>query len=141
MSYYYNRKDRIPDYLKCHIVDEFWRPACNAGYIGETEWNLDTRRKECCMLGKNSPIFNHLAESNLFQYILTLHSFPWYGDVILTNQYILEHISITVKNNVRTIGKAKNWAELCFLESLNIKCEKASLKTCIKAKNGLVLFS
>ena len=37
MSYYYNRKDRIPDHLKCHIVDEFWRPACNAGYIGETE--------------------------------------------------------------------------------------------------------
>ena len=37
MSSYYKRKDRIPDYLKCHIVDEFWCPARNAGYIGETD--------------------------------------------------------------------------------------------------------
>ena len=62
MSYCCNEKDRIPDYLKSHVVYEFCCPACNAGYIGKTNRNLGTQTKEHCGLDKNSPIFNHLAE-------------------------------------------------------------------------------
>ena len=85
MSYYCNTKDRIPDYLKSHVVHEFYCPACNVGYIGKTDQNLETRIKEYCGLDKNSPIFNHLGECNFYQYTLTLHSFPCDSDVTLTN--------------------------------------------------------
>ena len=141
MSYYCNTKDRIPDYLKSHVVYEFSCPACNAGYIGKTDRNLGTRIKEHCGLDKNSPVFNHLAECNFYQYTLTLHSFPCDGDVTLTNQDILGHIRTTVTDNMRIIGKSENWAELCFLESLNIKWKKPSLNNGIKATKELALFS
>ena len=65
----------------------------------------------------------------LHQYTLTLHSFPCDGDVAVTNQDILEHIKTTVTNNIRIIGKAENWAQLCFLESFNIKWKKPPLIT------------
>ena len=56
MSYYCNAKDRIPDYLKSHVVYEFSCPACNAGYIGKTDRNLGTWIKEHCGLDKNTNI-------------------------------------------------------------------------------------
>ena len=140
MSYYCNTKDRIPDYLKSHVVYEFCCPACNAGCIGKADQNIGTWIKEHCGLGKNSPIFN-LAECNFYQCTLILHSFPCDGDVAVTNQDILRHIRTTVTDNLRIIGKLGNWTELCFLESLNIKWKKPSLNTGIKATKKLVLFS
>ena len=106
-----------------------------------TDQNLGTRIKEHCGLDKSSPIFHHLAECNLYQYTLTLRSFPCDGDVTLTNQDILEHIRTTVTNNMRIIGKAENWAELCFLESLIIKWKTPSRNTAIKGTKELVSFS
>ena len=141
MCYYCNTKDRIPDYLKSHTVYEFSCPACNGGYIGKTDWNLGTWIKEHCGLDKNSPVFNHLAECNFYQYTLTLHSFPCDDDATLTNQVILGHIRSTVTDNMRIIGKSENWTKLCFLESLNIKWKKASLNNDIKATKELALFS
>ena len=141
MRYYCNTKDIIPNYLKSHVVCEFCCPACNAGYIGKTDQNLGTWMKEQRGLGKNSAIFNHLVECNFYQYTLTLHSFPFDGDVTLINQDILGHIRTAVKDNMRIIGKLENWAGLCFLESLNIKCKKPSLDIGIKATKELELFS
>ena len=106
MSYYCNKKERIPDYLKS-----------------------TTRIKEHCGLDKNSPIFNHLAECNLYEYTINLHSFPCDGEVTLTNQDMLKHIRTAVISNVRITGKAENWAELCFSENLNIKWKKSLLNT------------
>ena len=114
MSYYCNTKDRIPDYLKSHVVYEFSCPVCNAGYIGKTDQNLGTWIKEHCGLDKNSPIFNHLAECNFYQHTLTLHSFLCDGDVTLTNQDTLGHIKTTVTDNMRTIGKSENWLNFVF---------------------------
>ena len=71
---------------------------------------------------------------------LTLHSFPCNGDVTLTNQDILGHIRKTVTDNMRIISKSENWVKLWFFESLNIKWEKPSLNTGIKATKELVLF-
>ena len=42
MSYYCNKKDKVPKYLKSHIGYEFFCPACNNTYIGKTDWNFDT---------------------------------------------------------------------------------------------------
>ena len=42
MSYYCNKKDKLPKYLKSHIGYEFFCPACNNTYIGKTDWNFDT---------------------------------------------------------------------------------------------------
>ena len=95
-------KKTISGYLKSHVAYEFRSPVYNAGYIG-------TQIKEHCGLDKNSPIFNHLAEFNLNQYTLTLHSFLGDRDVTLTNQDILEYIRTTVPNNVGIIGKPENW--------------------------------
>ena len=106
MSYYCNTKDRIPDYLKSHVVYKFCCRACNAGYIGKTDRNLGTWIKEHCGLDKNSLIFNYLAECNFYQYILTLHSFPCDGDVALTSQDILGNIRASVTDNMKTIGKS-----------------------------------
>ena len=75
-----------------------------------------------------------------YQYTLNLHSFPWDGDVTLTNQDILGHIRTTVTDKIRIIGKSENWTELCFLESLNVKWKKSSLNTGIKTTKELVLF-
>ena len=141
MSYYCNAKDRIPDYLKSHVVYEFSCPACNACYIGKTNRNLGTRIKEHCGLDKNSSVFNHLAECNFYRYTLTFHNFPCDGDATLTIQDILGHIRSIVTYNMRIIGKSENWTELCFFESLNIKWKKSSLNNGIKAIKRLVPFS
>ena len=78
----------------------------------------------------------------MYQYTLTLHSLPCDGDVTLTNHDILGQIKTSVTdNNVRIIGKAKDWAELCFLKTFNIKWKKTSLNTGIKATKELKLFS
>ena len=37
LSYYCNIKDKVPEYLKSHIVHEFCCPACNIKYIGKTD--------------------------------------------------------------------------------------------------------
>ena len=42
---------------------------------------------------------------------------------------------------MRIIGKSENWAELCFLESLNIKRKKPSLNNGIKTAKEHALFS
>ena len=105
MSYYCNTKDRIPEYSKSHVVYEFSCPACNADYIGKTDRNLGTRIKEHCGLDKNSPVFNHLAECNFYQYGLTLHSFLCNGDATLTNQDILGHIRSKQQKSLRFFHK------------------------------------
>ena len=126
MSHYCNTRDRIPYYLNSHLVYEFSCPACNAGYIGKAYQNLGTWIKEHCGLNKKSPVFNHLAECNFYQYTFTLHSFPCDGDVTLSNQDILGHIRSKVTDNMRIISKSENWTEHCFLENLNIKWKKPS---------------
>ena len=65
MSYYCNTKDNSR-LIKIPVVYEFTCPACNAGYIAKTDWNLDTRIKEHSGLDKNSPVFSHLAECNYY---------------------------------------------------------------------------
>ena len=141
MSYYCKTKETIPDCLTSRAVYEFSCPVCNTGYIGQLDQNLGTWIKENCELDKNPAIFNHLADCNFYQYALILHSFPCNGDETLTNQDILGHIRITITDNMRIIGKSEKWAELCFLESLNIKWKKPSLNTGIKTEKELVLFS
>ena len=56
LSYYYNTKDKVPEYLKSHIVYEFCCPACNIKYIGKTDRNFGTRVQEHSGLDKKSPV-------------------------------------------------------------------------------------
>ena len=37
MNYHCNTMDRIPDYLKSHVIYEFSCPACNTVYVGKTD--------------------------------------------------------------------------------------------------------
>ena len=46
LSYYCNTKDKVPEYLKSHIVYEFCCPACNSKYIGKKDQNFGTRVQE-----------------------------------------------------------------------------------------------
>ena len=46
LSYYCNTKDKVPEYLKSHILHEFCSPACNIKYIGKTDQNFGTRVQE-----------------------------------------------------------------------------------------------
>ena len=52
ISYYCNTKDKVPEYLKSHMVYEFCCPACNNKYIGKTDRNFGTRVLEHSGLGK-----------------------------------------------------------------------------------------
>ena len=54
---------------------------------------------------------------------------------------ILGHIRTIVTDNMRIKGKSKNWAKLCFLESLNINWKEPSLNNGIKATKELALYS
>ena len=73
------------------------------------------------------------------QYLIILQSVTFTSTPLpyIYDQDILGHIRTTVTDNMRIIGKSDNWAELCFLESLNIKWKN----TGIKATKELVLFS
>ena len=42
LSYCFNTKDKVPEYLKSHIVYEFCCPVCNSKYIGKTDRNFGT---------------------------------------------------------------------------------------------------
>ena len=74
LSYFCNTKDKVPEYLKSHIVYEFCCPACNIKYIGKTDRNFGTRVQEHSGLDKKSPVYNHLFECEHFSYMVNLHS-------------------------------------------------------------------
>ena len=76
LSYYYNTKDKVPEYLKSHILYEFCCPACNMEYIGKTDPNFGTRVQEHNGLDKKPPVYNHLLECEHFNYVVNLHSLP-----------------------------------------------------------------
>ena len=116
--------------FKFHVVDEFCCPACGGGYICITYQKLGTRRQEHCDLDNNSLIFNHppgcnstIIGCNLYQYILTVHSFQCNVDVPLAIQDILESIRTTVTVNVamRKFRLKLAFALLKFALRLNIK--------------------
>lgn len=48
-------------------------------------------------------------------------------DVTLNKADISEHIKTVVNSNVEIIGKSEDWAELCFLQNLNIKWKNSHL--------------
>ena len=72
VSYYCNTKDKLPEYRKFHIAQEFRCPACNNTYIGKTDWNFDTRVQEHSNSDKTSPVYNHLLECKHFNYVVSL---------------------------------------------------------------------
>ena len=57
LSYYCNTKDKVPEYLKSHIVYEFPSPACKSKYIGKTDLNFTTRVQEQSGSDKKSPFY------------------------------------------------------------------------------------
>ena len=60
LSHYCNTKDKVPEYLKSHIVYEFCCPACNNKYIGKTDQNCGTRFDKYGDLEKKSLVYNLL---------------------------------------------------------------------------------
>ena len=137
LSYYCTTKDKVPEYVKSHIVYEFCCPACNSKYIGKTERNFGTRVQEHSGLDKQSPVYNHLLECEYFNYVVNLHSLLPSSNLV---EY-LEHVKIAVYGNTNIIDSSQNWIELCFSESLHMKRKKLKLNCGIKAAKELVLFS
>ena len=56
--HYYYTKDKVPEYLKSHIVYELCCPACNSKYIGKTDQNFSTHIQEHSGSDKKSPVYN-----------------------------------------------------------------------------------
>ena len=137
LSYCCNTKDKVPEYLKSHIVYEFCCPACNIKYIGKTDRNFGTRVQKHSGLDKKSPVYNHLFECEHFSYVVNLHSLPPSNSLV---EY-LEHVKTDVYDNTKIIDSSQNWVKLCFLESLHIKWKKPKLNCVVKAIKELVLFS
>ena len=106
LSYYCNTKDKVPEYLKSHIVYEFCCPACNIKYIGKTDFG--TRVQEHSGLDKKSAVYNHLLECGHFNYVVNLHSLPSSSNSV---EY-LEHVKIAVSGNTKIIDSIQNWVEL-----------------------------
>ena len=137
LSYYCNTKDKVPEYLKSHVVYEFCCPACNSKYIGKADQNFDTRVQERSGSDEKSLVYNHLLECEHFNYVLNLHSLPSSDNSV---EY-LEHAKIAVYDNAKIIDNSQNWIELCFLKSLHMKWKKPKLNCGTKATKELVLFS
>ena len=108
LSYYCNTKDKVPEYLKSHIVYEFCCPACNSKYIGKTDQNFGTRVQERSGSDKKSPVYNHLLECEHFNYVVNLHSFPPSNNSV---EYV-EHVKTAVHDNTKIIDNSQNWIEL-----------------------------
>ena len=72
LSYHYNIKDKVPEYLKSHMVYEFCCPACNSKYIGKTDRNFATHVQEHSGSDKKSPVYNHLLECEHFNYVVNM---------------------------------------------------------------------
>ena len=70
LSYYCNTKDKVPEYLKYHLVYEF----CSK-YIGKTDQNFGTCLQEHSGSEKKSLVSNHLLECEHFTEV-NLHSLP-----------------------------------------------------------------
>ena len=117
LSYYCDTKDKVPEYLRSHIVYEFCWPACNIIYIGKTDRNFGTRVQKHSGLDKKSPVYNHLFECEHFSYAVNLHSLPPSNSLV---EY-LEHVKTAVYDNTKIIDSSQNWVKLCFLKSLHIK--------------------
>ena len=137
LSYCCNTKDKVPEYLKSHMVYEFCCPACNSKYIGKTDPNFGTSVQEHSGSDKKSTVYNHLLECEHFNNVVNLHSLRPSSNLI---EY-LEHVKIPVYGNTKIIDSSQNWIELCFLETLHIKYKKRNLNCGINATKELVLFS
>ena len=92
LSYHYNIKDKVPEYLKSHIVYEFCCPACNSKYIGKTDRNFATHVQEHSGSDKKSPVYNHLLECEHLNYVVNLHSLAPSNNLV---EYI-EHVKTAV---------------------------------------------
>ena len=73
LSHYCNAKDKVPEYLKSHLVYEFCCPTYYNKYI---DLNIGTRVQEHSGSDKKSPVYNHLIECEHFKYVVKLHSLP-----------------------------------------------------------------
>ena len=104
LSYYCNTQDKVPEYLKSHIVHEFCCPACNSKYIGKTDQNFGTCVQENSGSDKKSPVYNHLLECEHFNYVVNLRSLPPSNDSV---EY-LKHVKIAVYDNAKIIGNSQN---------------------------------
>ena len=134
LSYNCNRKDKVPEYPKSHIVYEFCCPACNIKYTGKTDRSFGTRIQVHSGLDKKSPVYTHLLECEHFNNVVILHSLPPSNNSV---EY-LRHSRIAVYGNTKIIDKRQNWVELYLLESLYIKRKKAKLNFGIKATKKLL---
>ena len=61
LTYYCNTKDKVPEYLKSHIVYTFCCPACNNKYIGKTDQNICTLVQDHNGSDKISMVYNHMS--------------------------------------------------------------------------------
>ena len=66
----------MPKYLKSHIVYEFRSPAFVSKYNRKIDRKIGTRVQEHSGSDKKLPVYNHLLECELFNYVVNLHSFP-----------------------------------------------------------------
>ena len=104
LSYYCNRKDKVPECLISHIVYEFCCPAYNSKYIGKAHQNFGTRVQEHSDSDKTSLVYNHLLECKHFNYAVKLHSLPPSNNLV---EY-LQHVKIAVYGNTKIIDSSQN---------------------------------
>ena len=62
LIYSYNTKDKVPEYLKSHIVYELCCPVCNSKYSRKTDRSFVARVQKYSGLDKTSLFYNHLLE-------------------------------------------------------------------------------
>ena len=137
LSYYCNTEDKVPEYLKSHIVYEFCYPACNKKYIWKTDRKLGSCVQEHSSFDRKSPLYNHFLECEHVNFVENSHSLSPGSN---SGEY-LEDVKFGVYGNTKIIDNSQNWVELCFFESLCIKWKKPKLKYGIKVTKELALCS
>ena len=108
LCHYCNAQDKVPEYLKSHLVYEL---CCLTYYNEYIDLTIGTRVHEHSGSDKTSAVYNHLFECEHFKYVVKLHSLPPSSNSL----ECLEHGKFDVCGNSKIIDNIQNRTEFINL--------------------------
>ena len=141
-SFFYPKKDKIPELCQANVVYEFKCPGCGQTYIGKTERNLQTRLTQHATNYNNSSVISqHLLNCPDAHFISRLFSFP---DIDSEEDFtdLLCNPCNLIQTNTKILYRCNNNNpnQLLILEALLIKRNMPQLNSGLKACKKLSLF-
>ena len=138
MSFFTNTKDKTPSLSQSSVKYKFTCPGCSCNYIGKMEWTLHERTEEHAYPNKKSN-----EQSAIYEHLSTCPNYRHIVDLLNANNLDVncsKFVTKQIRSNTIVLGKADNWNELLFKETLLTKSYKPSLNTSLKTSKELQSF-